>query len=315
MTSLPTTMNDEVAAWVARMDGGNWTAQDEQDLQAWLAQDPARQGALLQAQAAWIAFDQLAVKPQAPVARPAAFPRRSLLLAGAGAVAASIAAAASFYFAPPRGRYTTVVGEVRHVPLSDGSFVTINTASDVEFQAQSHKRVAMLKAGEAWFEVAKDAARPFVVTAGDAFVQAVGTAFSVRRHAGGADVLVTEGIVDVWSAQQASSKVRLVVGQKASIGSNGEVEVSLSEPASADRVLAWRQGMIDLNGDPLLNAVGEFNRYNRRQLVLVDARLGMQQFDGTFRINDPEGFANAVKYTLNVPVDLSDPGEIRIGRP
>lgn len=315
MTTPVQTVSDAAAAWVARMDAGQWSAQDELDLQAWLAADPARHGVLLQAQAAWIAFDGLAAKPAAPAARPKVFPRRAFLLAGAGAVAVCAAAVSGAFFLTPRGRFTTVVGEVRHVPLSDGSFVTINTASDVEFEARPHKRLAMLKTGEAWFEVAKDAARPFVVTAGDAFAQAVGTAFSVRRHEGGADVLVTEGVVDVWSARQSSSKVRLHAGQKASIGSNGEVEVSLSEPSSVERILAWRQGMIDLNGDPLLNAVSEFNRYNRRQLVLVDARLGVQQFDGTFRINDPEGFANAVKYTLNVPVDLSDPDQIRIGHP
>jgi transmembrane sensor len=56
-----------------------------------------------------------------------------------------------------------------------------------------------LAQGEAWFQVAKAPDRPFTVTAGRVRVQAVGTAFNVRRAGVGVDVVVTEGTVKVWS--------------------------------------------------------------------------------------------------------------------
>lgn len=84
---------------------------------------------------------------------------------------------------------------------------------------------------------------------------------------------------------------------------------------STARSLAWRNGKIYLAGDRLDVAVAEFNRYNRRQLVVGDAAIAGERLDGVFRTDDPEGFAKAVEVGLTVPVDLSDPAQIRIGKP
>src|SRR3546814_2061558 len=95
--------------------------------------------------------------------------------------------------------YATSVGEIRRVPLADGSIAAINTASAIDVKLDDAARHVRVVEGEAWFQVARDKQRPFVVAAGRARVRAVGTAFSVRRRAGGADVLVTEGEVEVWA--------------------------------------------------------------------------------------------------------------------
>ena len=305
-------MHSEAALWVAQMDADRWTDADEARLQAWLAEDPMHPGALLQAQAAWHSFDALSQQKPAPVGGLGRLmQRRELLLAGAGSLmAASIAAGAVILSG---NRYRTVVGEIRHLPLPDGSVATINTDSDVNVRFAGQQRTVKISEGEAWFQVAKDPSRPFVVEAGNVRVRAVGTAFSVRRRDNGADVLVTEGIVEAGTDMPNQPKLRLVAGQQAFIGERSPARVETVQAASVERTLAWREGMIDLSGDPLANAVAEFNRYNRRQLVIVDSRLGVERFDGVFRIDDPVGFATAVKMTLGVPVDFSQSEEIRIG--
>ncbi len=306
-------MNSEAALWVARMDAGPWTDADEARLQTWIGKDPLHPGALLQAQAAWHSFDKLGTQNAKPATGLGQIlQRRELLFAGAGSlVAASVAAGAVMLF--PGTRYRTMVGEIRHMPLSDGSVATINTGSDLKVRFADHQRTVNIKAGEAWFQVAKDPSRPFVVQAGNVRVRAVGTAFSVRRRDNGADVLVTEGIVEAGTDMPNEPKLRLVAGQQAFIGERSPVHVETVQASAVQRTLAWREGMIDLSGDPLANAVAEFNRYNRRQLVIVDSRLGVERFDGVFRIDDPTGFATAVKLTLGVPVDFSNAEEIRIG--
>lgn len=305
-------MHSEAALWVAQMDADRWTDADEARLQAWLAEDPLHPGALLQAQAAWHSFDALSQQKPAPVGGLGRLmQRRELLLAGAGSLmAASIAAGAVILSG---SRYRTVVGEIRHLPLPDGSVATINTDSDLNVHFAGQQRTVKISEGEAWFQVAKDPSRPFVVEAGNVRVRAVGTAFSVRRRDNGADVLVTEGIVEAGTDMPNQPKLRLVAGQQAFIGERSPARVETVQAASVERTLAWREGMIDLSGDPLANAVAEFNRYNRRQLVIVDSRLGVERFDGVFRIDDPVGFATAVKMTLGVPVDFSQSEEIRIG--
>jgi transmembrane sensor len=300
---------DEAAAWVAKMDADGWCDADEAALGRWMVADPRRRGALLQAQAAWIALD---VRPAAVAATPLLRRRTMMQLAG-GALAASLAGGV---FLLTRGiTYRTQLGEIRRVPLADGSTATINTGSEVQVVLADRRRTVTIAQGEAWFRVAKDATRPFVVEAGPVVVQAVGTAFSVRRRDHGADVVVTEGVVEVWTAQADGYRTSLSAGQSAFVGDNAAVRINKEEPSAVDRTLAWRTGAIDIGGQTLAAAIGEFNRYNRRKLELADQRLAGEQIDGLFHTDDPEGFARAIRASFNVEVDLADDRVIRIGGP
>lgn len=303
---------DEVAAWVARMDSDDWSQPQEEELQHWLAEDSRRQGLLLRAQALWLSLDAPAAGEvqQIPV-RSAPVPRRAVLAGSLAAIAAS--AAGLFFFSGGGGRiYATGLGEIRQVPLDDGSLATINTASKIEVTFKPDVRLVNLEAGEAWFKVAKNPARPFLVQAGNVWVRAVGTAFSVRRSPQGAEVIVTEGAVQTWSDQDSSRKLLVGRGGRALVDNNQLVQLT-PDPAKADRDLAWREGKIELVDETLADAIGEFNRYNRRKIVLHDRKVAAEQVDGVFSANDPESFAVAVHSLLDVPVDMSDPNAIRIG--
>lgn len=311
----PGDIDAEAARYVARMDGDAWSDADEADLDIWLAQDPRHPGALLRAQAAWMTLDRPfaahAASRDAAVSAPR-FSRRGLLAGGGAAIAASIAGGVLLSGGTS---YATAVGEVRRVPLGDGSIVAINTASAIDVRLDTADRKIRLDRGEAWFQVAKDKDRPFVVAAGRARVRAVGTAFSVRRGDGGVHVLVTEGVVEVWADGAEGHSVRLKAGSRGFVADNAAIEEAPAAASSIDRALAWRNGKIDLAGDRLDGAVAEFNRYNRRQLVVGDPAIAGERFDGVFRTDDPEGFAKAVEVGLGVTVDLSDPTQIRIGTP
>src|SRR5690606_27900469 len=266
-------------------------------------------------QAAWMALDP----PRPPVSLPEheakrsiKLNRRTVLAGGGAAIAASIAGGIMLL----RGTsYTTSVGEIRRVPLADGSIVAINTASAIDVNLDNAVREILIEQGEAWFQVTKDKQRPFVVAAGRARVKAVGTAFSVRRHSGGAEVLVTEGIVEIWADGAEGHRVRLKAGSRGFVADDAAIVQAPAAPSAIDRTLAWRSGKVDLVGDRLDVAVAEFNRYNQRRVVIADPAIAGEQLDGVFRTDDPEGFAQAVHVTLDVPVDLSDSAQIRIGNP
>lgn len=162
--------------------------------------------------------------------------------------------------------------------------------------------------------MAKDKSRPFIVEAGPIRVQAVGTAFSVRRRDNGAEILVTEGVVEAWAEGANGNKIRLSAGQRAFVADNAESTTGPTELASVERTLAWRSGRVDFVDKPVAAAAAEFNRYNHRKLVILDPAIGLERFDGVFRIDDPDGFAVAVRDGLGVPIDRSNHGEIRIGR-
>src|SRR5262249_36488345 len=155
------------------------------------------QGLLLRAHADWLAVDEALAPATAPKlgAKDALatltsplWRRRKVLAGVATAVAAGGVGKAPLF---DSGVYKTKVGEIRRVPLSDGSAVTVNSSTDLKVRMEKRSRQIELERGEAWFEVAKDAKRPFVVIAGRVKARAIGTAFSVRRREAGVEVMVT----------------------------------------------------------------------------------------------------------------------------
>lgn len=320
-------MIDDVASeWAVRLEGGPLSAEAQAELDKWLAIDERHHGALLRAEAA-LAYinraramgpvDEINAEIYAANDDGPKLNRRAFI---GGAVAASVAVG----LAVIGNRYigmsnsseiieiATAVGEVRRVPLGDGSVAAINTASKVSVSMGVEKRTIKLNEGEAWFQVAHDKLRPFVVEAGDVRVRAVGTAFSVRRREDGADILVTEGVVETWVVGHELDKRLIEAGGKGFVADvMPKIEVAKA-PDVVDRQLAWRQGELALNGESLSYAVAEFNRYNDRKLVVADS-LSNEPLVGYFRTNEPENFGRAVAEMVGARIETRD-GSIYITR-
>lgn len=311
-------IDEEAANWAARADACGLDLEQDPELQAWLKGDARRAGALLRAQAAISFLDRgraLASSTPSVEAVVADRPSRRALIAGTGgALAAALVGGIGLWGARPQ-RLDTRLGEIRRVPLADGSLVAINTKTTLEVAMKPKSRRIVLKEGEAWFQVAKDPERPFVVAAGPVRVRAVGTAFSVRRgdEAGsGVDVMVTEGVVETWVEGDSAPRRRLSAGSRIVLASAVSPTVAAS-PSEIERSLAWRNGEIALDGESLEQAARLFNRYNSRQIVIDDPELAQERFVGLFQTNEPESFAAAVAATLGADVK-NDDRAIRIGR-
>ncbi|MFT4074576.1 MAG: FecR domain-containing protein [Asticcacaulis sp.] len=309
-------IDEEAGAWVARLEGDT-SEGTRRAFEAWYDADPRHQGAFLRAEAAWTMLDRAQVMTHGDtlLARRAleeklkrhrtSVSRRYVM---GGAVAASLTGAVAVgYVLSHRLSVATGVGELRSVPLKDRSIASVNTDSQIDVDMTPQIRHVALVKGEAWFEVAKNPEVPFVVSAGDIRVRAVGTAFSVRRRAGGADVLVTEGTVEAWNVNDKDKRVTLTAGHEAFVPVKPEAVDVTYRPEEVERKLAWREREIVLNSETLDEAVAEFNRYNSRQIVIADPSLNAQKLVGGFHVDQPETFARAVQAALNVPV--SDTGD------
>lgn len=294
--------DDAAAVWAVRLEEHGHESDVAREAQAWLDGHPMRSGALARAQAGLSLLNrgralsgQLSIPPR---------PNRRLFV-GAG-LGMAIAASLAISVLLPSGRQIhTELGEIRMVPLSDGSTATVNTDSAIRVTIGNETRRVRLDKGEAWFKVAHDRARPFLVEAGDVRVRAVGTAFSVRLRDGGADVLVTEGVVDSWIAGRADRKVRIAVGSKAHVSAEQPAQ-AVAAGAEIDRDLAWRNGEIALDGQSVAAAAEQFNRYNRRKLLVEDPQLAGERLVGRFATDDPVEFANAAATTLGARVAIDD---------
>ena len=302
-------IDDDAADWAARLDG---RPGDDGGVETWLAGDPRRAGALLRARAALSLLDRARALPKPDLQPNPSMPRRRLLVGGGTLLAAGIGGLAFLHLSAER--YQAGVGEIRRVPLADGSSATLNTATRLAVQLDKTQRNIRLDQGEAWFRVAKDRTRPFVVAAGDVRVRAVGTAFSVRRQGDGVLVLVTEGVVEVWREGAQGHRVKVGAGSRIVLA-EGQPPQPIFEPAqNIDDALAWRQGLIVMRGMSLGEAAADFNRYNARKLIVDDPDLAAETVVGRFRTDEPEAFASSVAIALEAGVEVR-PDAIVLRRP
>lgn len=214
------------------------------------------------------------------------------------AVAASVLLAAGvsyfgyrWYTGDP---YATQVGVVASMSLQDGSNITLNTASKVRVDLNSRERHIELAQGEAFFAVAKDATRPFVVTAGTKRIVAVGTQFSVRRREDDVRVVVTEGKVRVDGVPGKPGEVLLAAGAIANIREDS-VLLQKRAIAQTEEVLSWRTGYLSFRDTPLDQAIQEFNQYNRQKMVAGDSAVASIPLTGKFKATNYDAFVRLLE--------------------
>ncbi len=217
------------------------------------------------------------------------------------AVAAVVTIAFASLWLQDRTAYSTAHAEQRSWRMPDGSTVHLNSNSEIKLKFDAQRREVELLRGQALFQVAKDAQRPFWVHAGDAVVKAVGTEFDVYRQASRTLISVVEGRVAVWrlpdSLADRNSGVdesvsepvaQLDSGQQAHV--TREATVVSERAADVRKTVAWLQRQVIFDHDPLGAAVDEFNRYAELQIRIDDPSLRAVEISGIFSAYDAEAF-------------------------
>jgi transmembrane sensor len=213
-----------------------------------------------------------------------------------------VALGAGFELWLSQSSYRTAVGGLASVPMSDGSKVILNTDSQIRVDVNRHERRVDLDRGEAFFEVARDANRPFVVHAGNKRVVAVGTKFSVRREADDLEVVVTEGKVRIESAGSPQAVAAGTVARASDAG----VLLKKEDIAAAEESLSWRTGTLVFREMTLADAVAEFNRYNTHKIVIEDAAVGSLEVAGSFRADNVDAFVRLLARGYPLRVEQHD---------
>jgi transmembrane sensor len=226
-----------------------------------------------------------------PRARHGGFRRRVAVLAAAIGILA-LGSIVGVHYLDSGQTYATAVGEQRTLKLDDGSVVYLNTLSRVRVAFSGRERAVTLLDGEALFEVAHDAVRPFRVLTDTAAVQAIGTRFNVYRHRDSTAVSVVEGRVQVTPLKRYETPdpqilEPLTAGQEADVAEDGRVVVKPVTPASASHALAWRQRQLVFYETSLREIAEQFNRYNKVQIRVLDRALAGRRLTAVFNADNP----------------------------
>lgn len=233
----------------------------------------------------------------------------------------AIGVAVSMYFGPQsRPSYRTPIGGLATVPMEDGSKVTLNTSTEISLRMSRKERRVNLLQGEAFFDVAKDPDRPFVVHAGNQQVIAVGTKFSVRLQDAGIHVAVTEGKVRIekrplLAGEAPSTNPSLLVAGTIADARDLDISIQQQPLVQLERGLSWREGYVSLRRASLAEAVAEFNRYNHRQLVIADPELEQIRVGGNFQSGNIDGFVRLLQQGFMIRAEERDSRIVLTRRP
>ena len=329
---------DETAClWVSRIDRG-LSLDEKRELKRWVMANEAHRDSLEQMAALW---DDMSVLNELSTMFPLEETRtKAPKWRFIGGIAASFLVGVLFMSEVPSWNQTssddvnsivdqrsfvTQIGQNQSVTLSDGSVVQLNTNSRLTVSYTPEQRVITLHQGEAHFDVAHDVARPFTVNAGAHSVTAVGTAFNVQMQDESAfELLVTEGKVligDVTEALNAESLRAfsngltatgelMTAGEKAVVLASGPVMPELLSEVDVERDLAWQQGMLVFQGEPLSAALEEVSRYTDVRFTVSDELVGKHRVAGYFKAGDIDGLLATLKNNFDIDFYRTSPGAI-----
>lgn len=293
--SAETRAHEEAAAWFARLKRQSVPLQSLEDFSAW-RRHPGNRAAYQAVEALWRESAEVANDSAIRTALAEALNRPERVRRPAWAWPTGVATAGLALFAMwavltlgSGATYATRIGEQRLVRLDDGTAVRLDTDSRIAVAFRGGERRVQLTRGQAFFDVAHDAARPFIVEAGPMSVRAVGTRFDVRRDGAQAKVTLVEGIIQVHGSGLSAKTWTLKPGEQASLG-----RMPNRSRADVPQATSWTQGRVVFEGLPLAQAINEINRYSPHKIRLAAPGVAGVPVTGSFETGDVDAFVSAV---------------------
>ena len=294
-------LSDAAIDWVIRLNSGAATPADHAAFAAWRAQSDEHALAAREAEAIWQGVGSAGDKARQlhRDEKRAKLTRRGVL--GGSAVVAGAALFQSGIVGPRLfADYTTGIGEQRSVLLPDGSTALLNASSALSVNFTERERKLDLLEGQATFTVARDTARPFIVSADNGETRAIGTVFDVDVRRAEVVITVLKGVVATSTDRDARAPVRVGANQRIQYASRGTP--SAVQAINADAETAWRRGKLIFNRKPLAEVITDIERYRRGQVVIVGQALRLLEVTGVFDLSDPEAVLQTIAETLPVRV-------------
>lgn len=313
------TIEQQAALWLARRENGACRTGDQAAFEAWLAASPTHKVTYWRLEQAWKRIDGPLSEPSVttPLERLTQSVPSRRRVAGA-AVAAGLALALGMWggrvhLLSPRSDQAiqTETGGRNVTALTDGSSVELNAETRVRTRIGDRRREVWLDKGEAYFDVAHDPSRPFVVHAGSRAITVLGTRFSVKRIGDKITVAVRAGKVRVDGERSAARPLFLKPGEIA-VSDGGSILVAAQSAEKVEEALSWRTGFITFDKTTLAEAAREFNRHNARPLV-VAPELADLRVSGVFEARNAAAFARLMRDGLDLKV-VDDGEKVTISR-
>ncbi len=297
VSEIPPEIRAEAAAWLARLRADDKSTADEAAFRTWLGSDARHPCAFEAVTEVW---ELTGAAWAEPVAGPRQYLRnRRGVLASMGSLAVAGAGLAVWQSAEA-GVFETAVGEQKHVVLSDGTQVFLDTDTRLHATYNSATRVVALERGRCNFHVGGSDSRPFAVHAAAERIVAVRASFDVRRDGEEVCVVLTQGLATI-DARDGAWQEALKSGDRIVVGREGRHK----DQPNLVPLLAWQTGQIVFDNDTVASAIREMNRYSVVKIAVDDADVAKMRMSGVYRVGDNAAFAHSVATLLPVMLEFN----------
>lgn len=317
----------EAMDWIQRLSEDGASEEDVLEWLGWYESDEANRTAFDDMQRFWAETRALEGRDSVSLQRQAVARPRSRASRGFRAFAFPTALAASLVvtlallpvssLAPRRDAIGFVSTDphalTRHSVLPDGSVIDLAARTSVAVNYMEGLRSLVLNGGEAYFTVAPNHSRPFIVRSGEISVRAVGTQFDVRDENDRVIVAITEGTVEVTVGPNRDSNQidGLRVGAGNEVVFDKRTQRSMVRAVDLGRPATWREGRLDYVHAPLSAIIEDLQRYTNINITIRDADAARLTYTGTVFLVAVDEWLRAIPKEFPVQVARRN-GEIQI---
>lgn len=207
----------------------------------------------------------------------------------------------------PREHFETRRGEQMTIELADGSTLQLGGATALDVEIGGGHRLVELQRGEAYFDVAHDAAHPFEVRAGDSSTRVLGTAFTLNRDSRDVKLAVYRGAVRFGGYRQEREGVVVPAGWRSRFSAGAAQSPTRFDAAQQD----WGQSWIDTDDMRLGELVDALNRRRGPEIVAPPAELAEIPLAGRFKLDDARGLLTVMGDVYGFRVE-TEQGRLRL---
>lgn len=290
--------------WLTRMLDEELSDRERAQFEEWLRQDVGHSVAFAEAERLWHDVGLSAPDEPVPIVPTQRGLRPGFVLTGMAAFAACVALA-FFASSPDFDKaddtialvvVTTTTGETRQLTMSDGTEIVLGAASSIRFDDQN--RQAELLTGEAFFDVAPNADKPFLVAAPATQIRVIGTRFDVRSGPSETHVSVSHGVVEVSPAGARGERPqRITAGQRISARRSGTLgPVGTFDLKAPD----WRSGWRAYENATLGDVIADINRYRSVPIRIDSPAISGDRITVSFRTDQIDQVLGGLQVTQSV---------------
>jgi len=297
---------EEALHWIVRLNSGAATSEDAAAYAAWRAENARHAQAADEAERLWAAMGNLHFDRRS--GRVLAAPKQGLTRRGALSLflclGASGVAGGALWSSGLLNRlsadYATDTASLEVIDLPDGSRVSLNARSAIDVDFSDGMRRVHLRAGQAYFEIAANPARPFEVMVDELSFRAMGTAFDIVRDLpeARAELAVTEHSVRISTVS--GDTLDVGEGEVARIDRQGRIGAAVKTDVSA--VTGWRDGQYVAEGRSLEEVVSALSAWHHGVIVITDRQIKKLRVNAVLDLRDANGSLDVLQGGLPIKV-------------